>query len=99
MFVTYKCMFFLVYFPLKNGKLARLQQWRYQNSYAYRRRENTYIFSSLDLFGLMKFCENVSILNTKPIKFSATTPVPFSKKFRQERHKRIKRRSVPETVK
>lgn len=47
----------------------------------------------------MKFCENVSILNTKPIKFSATTPIPFSKKYRQEGHKRIERHSVPESVK
>lgn len=60
---------------------------------------NIYIFRCLDIFGLMKFCENVSILNTKPIKFSTTTSIPFSKKYRKERHKRIKRHSVPESVK
>lgn len=79
--------------------MARLWKWRYQESDTYWRRENIFTFSCLDIFGLIKFGENVSILNTKLIKFSAITPKPFSKKYREERHKRIKKHSVPESVK
>lgn len=98
MFVIYKCMY------LWSTFLSKMESWQdYDNedikNDAYLRRESTFIFSCLSLFGLMKFCENVSILNTKPITLSATTPIPFSKKYKQERHKRIERHSVPESVK
>lgn len=79
--------------------MARLWKWRYQESDTYWRRENIFTFSCLDIFGQIKFGENASILNTKLIKFSAITPKPFSKKYREERHKRIKKHSVPESVK
>lgn len=57
-----------------------------------------FTFSCFDIFGLIKFGENVSILNKKLIKFSAITPKLLSKKYRGERRKRVKKHSVPESV-
>lgn len=67
---------------------------RSEKSDDYWKRENAFIFNSLDHFELMKFSEKGSILNTTAIKFSATTSIPFSKKYRQEGHRRIKRHNV-----
>lgn len=85
--------FFPAYFHLRNENEGL------NKSDDYWKRENALIFNCLEHFGLMKFCENGSILNTTAIKFSATTPILFSKKYRQEGHRRIKRHNVPLCVK